>query len=104
MQRPSWAKQGSRPGLFPCPAGRSSRSRVKTTGLQSSRIIFPSWRWKLARRWAGGNTRAGLERFGASSPGKVALENLGFGVDSIVKRSKALVERVRKSEGALAEK
>jgi transketolase len=46
----------------------------------------------------------GLERFGASSPGKIALENLGFGVDSIVKRSKALVERVRKSEGALAEK
>jgi transketolase len=46
----------------------------------------------------------GLERFGASAPGKVALENLGFGVDSIVKRSKALVERARKSEATLAGK
>jgi transketolase len=46
----------------------------------------------------------GLERFGASAPGKIALEKLGFGVDNIVKRSKALVERVRKTETALAEK
>jgi len=46
----------------------------------------------------------GLERFGASSPGKKALEELGFGVDNIVKHGKALVERVRKTEGALAEK
>jgi transketolase len=46
----------------------------------------------------------GLERFGASSPGKIALEKLGFGVDSIVKRSEALVERARKSEAALAGK
>ncbi|QNI32794.1 transketolase [Alloacidobacterium dinghuense] len=34
----------------------------------------------------------GLERFGASAPGKVALEKLGFGVGSIVSRAKALVE------------
>jgi transketolase len=46
----------------------------------------------------------GMERFGASAPGKIALENLGFGVDSIVKRSKALVERARKSEATLAGK
>ena len=46
----------------------------------------------------------GLERFGASAPGTVALEKLGFGVDNIVKRGKALVEHVRKTEGALAEK
>jgi len=46
----------------------------------------------------------GLERFGASAPGKKALEELGFGVDNIVKHGKALVERVRKTEGALAEK
>ena len=39
----------------------------------------------------------GLERFGASSPGPKALEELGFGVDNIVKRGSALVERVRKS-------
>jgi len=46
----------------------------------------------------------GLERFGASSPGPVALEKLGFGTDNIVKRAKALLERARKSEAALAGK
>jgi transketolase len=46
----------------------------------------------------------GLERFGASSPGKKALEELGFSSANIVKRAKALVERVRKTEAVLAEK
>jgi transketolase len=46
----------------------------------------------------------GLDRFGASAPGPVALEKLGFGADSIVARAKGLVERVRKSEGVLAGK
>ncbi len=46
----------------------------------------------------------GLERFGASSPGPKALEELGFGVDSITKRGKALVEKARKTEAALAGK
>jgi transketolase len=46
----------------------------------------------------------GLERFGASSPGPKVLEELGFGVDNIVKRGSALVERVRKSEATLAGK
>ncbi len=46
----------------------------------------------------------GLERFGASSPGPRVLEELGFGVDNIVKRGSALVERVRKSETTLAGK
>jgi transketolase len=39
----------------------------------------------------------GLERFGASAPGKKALEELGFGAGSIAKRGKALVESARKS-------
>jgi transketolase len=46
----------------------------------------------------------GLERFGASSPGPIALEKLGFGAGNIAKRGKALVEKVRKSEAALAGK
>jgi transketolase len=46
----------------------------------------------------------GLERFGASSPGPIALEKLGFGPDNIAKRGKALVEKARKSEAALAGK
>jgi len=44
----------------------------------------------------------GLERFGASAPGPKALEELGFGAASIAKRAKALVEKARKSEAALA--
>ena len=31
----------------------------------------------------------GLDRFGASAPGTLALEKLGFGVDNITKRAKA---------------
>ncbi len=46
----------------------------------------------------------GLERFGASAPGKIALEKLGYSVGNIANRAKALVERARKSEAALAGK
>jgi transketolase len=44
----------------------------------------------------------GLDRFGASSKGAVALEKLGFGVDNVVARAKALVQRARKAEPAMA--
>jgi transketolase len=33
-----------------------------------------------------------LDRFGASAPGDVALKNLGFNVDNVVKRARALVK------------
>jgi transketolase len=46
----------------------------------------------------------GLDRFGASSPGAIALEKLGFGVDNIVARAKSLVEKAKKSEAAPAGK
>ncbi len=46
----------------------------------------------------------GLERFGASAPGKTALEKLGFSASNIANRAKALVENARKAEAALAEK
>ena len=46
----------------------------------------------------------GLDRFGASAPGAIALEKLGFGTDNVVARAKALVERSRKAEPALAGK
>ena len=46
----------------------------------------------------------GLDRFGASAPGAIALEKLGFGVDNVVARAKALVERARRTEPALAGK
>ena len=46
----------------------------------------------------------GLDRFGASAPGATALEKLGFGTDNVVSRARALVERTRKAEPALAGK
>jgi transketolase len=33
----------------------------------------------------------GLDRFGASAPGAVAMEKLGFTVDHVVERAKALL-------------
>jgi transketolase len=35
----------------------------------------------------------GLQRFGASAPGKTVLEKLGFNVDNVVARARALLER-----------
>jgi len=48
----------------------------------------------------------GLDRFGASAPGATALEKLGFGVDNVVARARALVQRARreKAEPAMASK
>jgi transketolase len=46
----------------------------------------------------------GLDRFGASAQGATALEKLGFGADNVVARAKALVERARKAEPAMAGK
>ncbi len=44
----------------------------------------------------------GLDRFGASAPGTLALEKLGFGVDNIVDRAKALLANVGDETPALA--
>ncbi|HTW46914.1 MAG TPA: transketolase C-terminal domain-containing protein, partial [Acidobacteriaceae bacterium] len=46
----------------------------------------------------------GLDRFGASSPGKVAMEKLGFSTANVVARAKALLERARKAEPVMAGK
>ncbi len=46
----------------------------------------------------------GLDRFGASAPGKIALEKLGYSMSNIASRAKALVEKARKLEAALAGK
>ncbi|MGC2582743.1 MAG: transketolase, partial [Acidobacteriaceae bacterium] len=46
----------------------------------------------------------GLERFGASGQGATVLEKLGFGTDNVVARAKALLERARKAEPAMAGK
>jgi transketolase len=46
-------------------------------------------------RWVGDHgTSISLDRFGASAPGSVVLENLGYGVDNVVGHASALLERV----------
>jgi transketolase len=46
-------------------------------------------------RWVGDHgTSISLDRFGASAPGAVVLENLGYGVDNVVGHASALLERV----------
>ena len=42
----------------------------------------------------------GLERFGASAPGKTVLEKLGFGADGVYARAKKLLERYEKETAA----
>jgi transketolase len=44
----------------------------------------------------------GLDRFGASAPGPLVLEKLGFGVDSVVERAKHLVETAQKNHALAA--
>jgi transketolase len=44
----------------------------------------------------------GVDRFGASAPGPKVLAEFGFTSENIAKRGKALVERARKSQPALA--
>ncbi len=44
----------------------------------------------------------GLDRFGASAPGTLALEKLGFGVDNITARAKALLAGAGRETPALA--
>jgi transketolase len=44
-------------------------------------------------RWVGAKgDKICLERFGASAPGDVALKNLGFNVDNVVKRARKLLK------------
>ncbi len=46
-------------------------------------------------RWVGDRGASiSIERFGASAPGPTVLEEYGFGIDSVVARATALLERV----------
>ncbi|MFQ5987782.1 MAG: transketolase [Dehalococcoidia bacterium] len=98
-----------------------AREELKTKGIQARVVSMPSWelfekqsvgyRWdvlpqdvpKLAveagatlgwYKYVGGEGDViGLDRFGTSAPGKVALEKLGFSVENVVKRSMKLLNR-----------
>lgn len=50
-------------------------------------------------RWTGSRgTIVGIDRFGASAPGEVVLENLGFTVDAVAQRALALVRLVHQEQ------
>ena len=48
----------------------------------------------FARLREHGHEVLSLERFGASAPGQVVIEHLGFSADRVVERAKALLERL----------
>jgi transketolase len=51
-------------------------------------------------RWVGGTGETiSIERFGASAPGAVVLEKLGFTPDNVVARARALLERRQRVPG-----
>ena len=98
-----------------------SRERLESEGIATRVVSMPSWElfekqdaayrdsvlppavaarlsieagstfgWK---RWVGDQGDSiGLERFGASAPGEVVMRELGFNVDNVVARAKALVK------------
>jgi transketolase len=105
-------------------------AKLKEEGITARVVSFPSWQLferqsesykleilpeglpKLAVeagatlgwwKWVGRHGDViGLDRFGASAPGTMVLEKLGFSVDNIVKRAKALLEKAGKELPALA--
>ncbi len=44
----------------------------------------------------------GLDRFGSSAPGEIAMEKLGFNVDNVIKRATGIIERAGKTAAATA--
>lgn len=106
----------------------NAAAELKKSGLNARIVSMPSWRlfdeqseeykasifpdhlpklaveagatqgwWKFVGRHG---DVIGLDRFGASAPGTLALEKLGFSVENIVARARQLVERARKAQGA----
>ena len=107
-------------------------AKLKEEGIRARVVSMPSWQlferqpeeYKLSVlpnhlpklaveagatmgwwKWVGRHGDViGLDRFGASAPGTLALEKLGFGVDNIVNRAKALLAGAGKETPALATK
>jgi transketolase len=102
--------------------------KLKTDGIATRVISMPSWKifeeqteeykdsifpdhlpklsieagatlgwWKYVGRHG---AVIGLDRFGASAPGPIAMEKLGFSVDNVVSKAKHIVETVHKVEVA----
>jgi transketolase len=98
-----------------------ARNKLKMGGVNTAVVSMPSWELfekqtrnyketvlpanipKLAIeagvtlgwcRYVGTNGDViGIDRFGASAPGKVAMEKLGFNIENVVKRALKLIDR-----------
>jgi len=83
VSMPSWELFGKQP--------RGYRDSVfpPSVGARLSIEAGSTFGWE---RWVGDRGASiGLERFGASAPGEVVLRELGFNVDNVVDRAKALL-------------
>jgi transketolase len=98
-----------------------SREKLESEGIATRVVSMPSWELfesqdaayrdsvlppavtarlsieagsKLGwRRWVGDRGDSiGLERFGASAPGEIVMKELGFSVDNVVAKAKALLK------------
>jgi transketolase len=77
---PSWDRFASQPGDY--------RDSVLPPDLPVLSVeAATTFGWE---RWA--DESIGIDRFGASAPGSVALENLGINVENVVARARAIVE------------
>jgi transketolase len=95
-----------------------SAAELKTSGISARVVSLPSWKIfeeqsaeyraqvltaslpKLAIEagatlgwWKYANDVIGLDRFGASAPGPIAMDKLGFNVANVVERAKKLVKK-----------
>jgi transketolase len=74
--------------------GRQDRSYRDTVlpPAVSARLSIEAGSRHGWERWVGdGGDSVGLERFGASAPGEIVLKELGFNVDNVVAKAKALL-------------
>jgi transketolase len=83
---PSWELFARQP--------REVRDRVLPPGV-TARVSIEAASTFGWERWVGeGGAIIGLERFGASAPGERVLQELGFNVDNVVARAKALLSQI----------
>ncbi len=79
-------------------------------GLYRDQVLPPDVRARVSveagtvlgwRKYVGDlGDSVGIDQFGASAPGKVALEKLGFTADNVAERAVAVIERVRRGDGS----
>lgn len=83
VSMPSWELFAAQPASY---RERVLPPRVPRLAIEAG--VTMGW-----SRWVGeGGDALGLDRFGASAPGKVAAANLGFTAEAVVERALALLE------------